>query len=84
MSEIFQSNGDWQSGFVQILSTVETHAKARFRRLPFEQREDAVQEAIASACVSYPHGPRRSISTGFESVSRAEFVARQVERKDTA
>ena len=43
----------WQAGFLAVLPAVETHAAFRFRRLPAERREEAVQEAIASACVSY-------------------------------
>lgn len=43
----------WQAGFLSALPTIRTHAKIQFRRLPLEQREDAVQEAIANACVSY-------------------------------
>ena len=53
MSAISQSNGDWQSGFMLMLPAVQQHAKIQFRRLPVQQREDAVQEAIASAVISY-------------------------------
>ena len=53
MSAVPQSLDGWQSSFLQVLPAVETHARIQFRRLPLEQREDAVQEAIASACVSF-------------------------------
>lgn len=53
MSTVLQLSDGWQSGFMQILPAVQTHAKIQFRRLPFERREDAVQEAIASAVVAY-------------------------------
>ena len=43
----------WQAGFLTVLPAVQTHAQIRFRKLPAERRADAVQEAIASACVSY-------------------------------
>lgn len=43
----------WQAGFLQVLPAVKTHAQIQFRRLRPCQREDAIQEAIASACVSY-------------------------------
>ena len=43
----------WQSGFLSLLPTVETHAEISFRRLSAEKKEDAVQEAVAAACVSY-------------------------------
>ena len=52
MSAVFQPRG-WQVGFLNVLPAVETHAKIQFRHLPLEQREEAIQEAIASACVSY-------------------------------
>ena len=44
---------DWQSGFLQLLPAVQTHAQIRFRRLPAERREEAIQETIAAACVNY-------------------------------
>ena len=53
MSTISQSSSGWQSSFLGFLPIVEAHAKFQFRRLPAEQRQDAVEEAIASACVSY-------------------------------
>lgn len=43
----------WQAGFLTVLPAVQTHAQIQFRRLPAEQRAEAVQEAIAAACVSY-------------------------------
>jgi hypothetical protein len=56
LTTIPHTSGDaasWQAGFLSILPAVETHAKIRFRKLPAERRQDAIQEAIASACVSY-------------------------------
>ena len=50
-----RADGDWQAGFLGVLPAVRTHAQIQFRRWPRERREDAVQEAIASACASY-HG----------------------------
>lgn len=52
MSAVPQTAG-WQAGFLNLLPAVQTHAQIQFRHLPLEQREDAIQEAIASACVSY-------------------------------
>ena len=43
----------WQAAFMSVLPAVINHAKIRFRHLPAQQREEAVQEAIASACASY-------------------------------
>ena len=53
MSNVPVQCSGWQSGFLQVLPAVQTHAKIQFRHLPLEQREDAIQEAVASACVSY-------------------------------
>src|SRR5258706_13948141 len=43
----------WQAGFLAVLPAIQTHARIVFRHLPRERREDAVQEVVASACVSY-------------------------------
>jgi hypothetical protein len=45
--------GQWQEGFLRVLPAIQTHAEIQFRRLSAERRADAIQEAIASACVSY-------------------------------
>jgi hypothetical protein len=44
---------NWQTGFLNVLPTVHKHAKIKFRKLPAAQREDAIQETIAAAVVSY-------------------------------
>jgi hypothetical protein len=44
---------DWQAGFLNILPAIQTNAQIQFRRLPAEQRQEAIQEAIAAAAVSY-------------------------------
>jgi hypothetical protein len=53
MSAVPQCSAGWQAGFLQVLPAVQTHAQIQFRRLPASSREEAIQEAIASACVSY-------------------------------
>jgi hypothetical protein len=52
MNAIPQTTG-WQAGFLSVLPAVQTQAKFRFRKLPASRREDAIQEAIAAACVNY-------------------------------
>ena len=47
------STSDWQAGFLNILPTVQINAQIQFRRLPAERRQEAIQEAIAAAAVSY-------------------------------
>jgi hypothetical protein len=44
---------NWQTGFLNVLPAVHKHAKIQFRKLPAAQREEAVQETIAAAVVSY-------------------------------
>ena len=44
---------DWHSGFLAVLPTIQAHAQIQFRHMRPERREDAIQEAIASACRSY-------------------------------
>ena len=43
----------WQQNFMTILPAITNHARIRFRHLPRERREDAIQEAIAAACDGY-------------------------------
>ena len=52
MSAVAPAAG-WHAGFLAVLPAVQTHARIQFRRLPASQREESVQEALASACVSY-------------------------------
>lgn len=47
------TGGSWQQGFMAVLPAITAHANIRFRELPAEKREEAIQEAIAAACVNY-------------------------------
>jgi len=51
MSSMHISN--WQTGFLNVMPAVQTHARIQFRHLPSVHREEAIQEAIAAACVAY-------------------------------
>jgi hypothetical protein len=53
MSTITSTPVAWQAGFVSILPAVQTHARLQFRMLKAERRDEAVQEAITAACVTY-------------------------------
>jgi len=44
---------DWHAGFLAVLPAIQTHAGILLRHLPFERRQEAIQEAVASAYVSY-------------------------------
>ena len=48
-----QSLDGWQAGFLTVMPAVQTHAQIMFRHLPLVHREEAVQEAIASAVLAY-------------------------------
>ena len=43
----------WQAGFLAVMPAIQSHARSKFRFLNPEQRQDAIQEAVAAACVSY-------------------------------
>lgn len=43
----------WQAGFLAVLPEIQSYAHLKFRYLKPERRQDAIQEAIAAACVSY-------------------------------
>ena len=69
----------WQAGFLlSVLPAVRTHAGIQFRHLPPVHREEAVQEAVAAACVSY----RRLAARGRLHAARpgmlADFAAKHV------
>jgi hypothetical protein len=68
----------WQTRFLAVLPGVENHARIRFRHLRPEPREEAVQAAIATACISY----RRLASQGklhaVRPSSLADFAVRRV------
>lgn len=78
MSSVAQSTAGWQAGFLQLLPAVQTHAEIRFRRLRADRREEAIQELIAAACVSY----RALAAEGKLGIayagSLADFAARHV------
>ena len=68
----------WQTNFLAVLPAIQTHARIRFRHLRPEPREEAVQAAIASACLSY----QRLVSQGklhaVRPSSLADFAVRRV------
>jgi hypothetical protein len=43
----------WQAGFLSVLPAIQTHARMCFRSLKALDRAEAIQEAVASACVAY-------------------------------
>ena len=78
MSDVSQDSLGWQAGFLNILPAIETHAKIRFRKLPAERREDAIQEAVAAACVNYQLLASRGQLDVAHPSSIADFAVRHV------
>ena len=62
---------NWQAGFLDVLPAVQTHAKIHFRKLLAEQREEAIQETIAAAVVSF----RKLAAEGMLHVARPSTLA---------
>jgi len=78
MSAVPQISSDWQAGFLNVLRAVQSHARFRFRSLGAEQREDAVQEAIAAACVNYQQLAARGQLHVAHPGTLADFAVRHV------
>ena len=78
MSALSQTSSGWQTGFLQLLPAVQTHAQIRFRKLRPERREEAIQETIAAACLNY----QLAMTQGKQDVIRpgplADFAVRHV------
>lgn len=44
---------DWQTEFLELLPSIEHHARIAFRRLDAEARDEAIQAVVTSAAVTY-------------------------------
>ena len=69
----------WQGGFLAVLPAVRTHARLRFRYLRAEPREEAVQAAIATACVSYRRLLYQGKADALHASSLAAFAVHRVQ-----
>jgi len=49
------TTGQWQEDFLRVEPAIRAHARIRFRRLRPDEKEEAVAETVAAACVSYAH-----------------------------
>ena len=81
MSAIPQTNvasEAWQPGFLQLLPAVRTHAQIQFRRLPAPHRDEAVQEAIAAACLTYQLAAAQGKLHVVRPATLANFAVRHV------
>lgn len=57
----------WQNRFLQLLPKIRLIARCAFRKLPADEREDAVEEVIASTFVAYA----RLVERGKDSIAYA-------------
>jgi hypothetical protein len=69
---------DWQAGFLRVLPAVQTHAKIRFRKLPADQREEAIQETLAAACMHYQLAAAQGKLHAVRPGPLADFAVRHV------
>lgn len=75
MNAIPQTSG-WQAGFMNLLPAVETHARIKFRKLRAEQREEAIQETIAAACMHYQLAAAQGKLHAVHPSTLADFAVR--------
>ena len=61
----------WQDGFLALLPAIQRHLRYAFRRLPYVERCEAIQEAVANALVAY----RRLVQLGRQSLAYATPLA---------
>ena len=72
------ATGQWQTDFLAVLPAVRTHAQVCFRKLPRNDREEAVAEATACAFVSYCSLARRNRLNGVYPSTLATYAAHRV------
>ena len=77
LSQLSASNS-WQAQFAAILPIVRTHAEIQFRKLPIQNREEAIQEALASACVSYQRLDAKGSPCAATPATLATFAVKRV------
>ncbi len=63
---------NWQQRFVALLPVIVNYVRPAFRELGPEAKAEAVQEAVANACVAYA----RLVEQGRESLAFATVLAR--------
>lgn len=68
----------WQKAFVALLPKIRQYVESAFRRLLGEEREEAIEEAIANACVAFARLARQGRSDRAFPTALARFAIRQV------
>lgn len=69
---------DWQASFLELLPSIERHARHAFRHLRPEAQEDAITEAIAAATVAYARLHELGKQDLAYPAVLAQYAARQV------
>src|SRR6185295_20259188 len=65
-------NPDWHRQFLGMLPLIERHASCAFRKMPAEQREDAIREVVASSFCAF----HRLVQLGKQDLAYAGVLAR--------
>lgn len=73
-----RSNSHWQQSFLQLLPQIERHLRFAFRGLRSEEREEAVQEGIATCLQALVRLYQRGCEHKALASSLARFAARHV------
>jgi DNA-binding NarL/FixJ family response regulator len=68
----------WQGGFLQVLPVVLNHARGGFQVLSRSDRDEAVAEAVANACVGYVSAAARGRIAHCHPASLATYAVRAV------
>ena len=66
------ANPHWQAAFLELLPAIQRHLQFAFRRLPYVERCEAIQEAMAGALVAY----RRLVQLDRHNLAYASPLAR--------
>ncbi|HUQ69392.1 MAG TPA: hypothetical protein VM165_07715 [Planctomycetaceae bacterium] len=68
---------DWQKAFVEMLPEIRDHAHYAFRQLPFDLREEAIQEVVCNACQAYARLAERGRTAVAAPITLARYAIRQ-------
>ena len=68
----------WHAGFLAILPSIRRKARIAFHHLKPEAREDAVQEAVANACLAYARLAERGKLDAAHPAVLARYAVAQV------
>ncbi len=78
MSAVLSTSASWQAGFLAVVPVIKNYAQFQFRTLANERRQDAIQEAITSACISYQSLAAKGKLQVATAATLATFAVKQV------